>query len=283
MARMQGSETPGGDREDLSSILGNIGWGRLAETRAKLANTAETRDLLEIGLLLLREDLLGHTGPDFDQRERSRLFESLSRKRIAEKAIELDPQNELILSEHVFRHRWDRKDRYTEDLISYLFRLTPQQQRLQEMEKAALKAVSAVTLKELVQLLAAAEVDMVLVDPIFNLQNIIQAALPIHPKVRQFSKKQYDMLLTGWASLYERIALAYGLRLKPGFTWSDVALLFNAVVEGTLLRARVYGEEAVLSNGERLLARAIGIMLPSLVEGLPDDWSTQSVTQNPSA
>jgi hypothetical protein len=276
----QSIATSGHDQEDLSSILGNIGLDKLASTRAKLANTPETRDFLEIGLRLLHDDLLGHTGPDFDQRERSRLFESLSRQRITEKAVELDPRNELRLTDNKFRYLWARKDRYTEDLISYLFRLGPQRERLKKMESAALETLSAVSLKELIQLLAAAEVDMILVDPVFNLQSIIQAALPNHPKVRQFSKDQYEMLLTGWASLYERIAMAYGLRLKPDVTWSDVALLFNAVVEGALLRARIYGKEATLSNGERVLAGAILAMLPSLVEGLPDDCSTLHITRN---
>ncbi len=208
---MQSIAAPGHDQEDLSSILTNIGLDKLAITRANLANTPETRDFLEIGLRLLHEDLLGHTGPNFDQRERSRLFQSLSLKRITDKAIELDPKNELILTDNVFRYRWARRDRYTEDLISYLFRLGPQRKRFMEIEDTAQKALRAVSLKELVQLLAAAEVDMILVDPIFNLQSILQAALPNHHKVRQFSQDQYEMLLTGWASLYERIAVAYGL------------------------------------------------------------------------
>lgn len=276
---MQSNDTPGHDQEDLSPILTDIGLDKLAETRAKLANTSETRDFLEIGLRLLHEDLLGHTGPNFDQREGSRLFQSLSLKRITDKAIELDPKNELLLTDNMFRHRWSRRGRYTEDLISYLFRLGPQKRRLEEMENTALQALHAVSLKELVQLLAAAEVDMILVDPVFNLQSIIQAALPNHPKVRQFSQDQYEMLLTGWASLYEQIAVAYGLRLKPGFTWADVAQLFNAVVEGALVRAHIYGKEAVLSNGERVLAGAILIMLPSLLEGLPEDCSTLYITE----
>ena len=276
---MQSIAIPGHDQEDLSSILTNIGSDKLAVTRAKLANTSETRDFLEIGLRLLHEDLLGHTGPNFDQREGSRLFQSLSLKRIIEKAIELDPRNELLLTDNMFRHRWVRRGRYTEDLISYLFRLGPQEKRFAEMESTALEALRAVSLKELVQLLAAAEVDMTLVDPVFNLQSLIQAALPSHPRVRQFSQDQYDMLLTGWASLYERIAVAYGLRLKLGVTWADVALLFNAVVEGALVRARIYGKEAVLSNGERVLAGAILIMLPSLLAGLPDDCSTLYITE----
>ena len=205
---------PGQEPEDLSSVLNDIGWGKLAATRAKLANTPATRDFLELGLSLLQDDLLQHTGPDFDQGDRSRLFESLSRERILARAAELDPGKQKLLTVNMFRHRWERKDRYTEDLISYLFRLSPQRERLEEMESAALELAPKVSLKELVQLLAAAEVDMILVDPVFNLQTIIQAALPNHPRVRHFSQAQYEMILTGWAQLYERVAAAYNLQLE---------------------------------------------------------------------
>jgi hypothetical protein len=266
--------SPGREQEDLSSVLCNIGWGKLSVTRAKLANDPATRDFLELGLSLLQDDLLQHTGPDFDQGDRSRLFESLSRERILARAADLDTEKQKLLTVNMFRHRWDRKDRYSEDLISYLFRLGPQRERLKEMESAALALLPDVSLKELVQLLATAEVDTILIDPIFNLQTIIQAALPNHPKVRQFTQAQYEMILTGWANLYERIAMAYGLELKPGLTWSDVALLFNTVVEGALVRARIDKVEAVLSNGERVLAGAILVMLPALMQELPDDCST---------
>jgi len=278
--------SPMADGEDLSSILDNIGYGRLAATRAKLANTTATRDFLQIGLALLQDDLLRHTGPDFDQGDRSRLFESLSRERILARADEMDPGKEKMLTVHMFRHRWERKDRYTEDLISYLFRLGPQQRHVEEMAEAATKLLADASLKQMVELLAAAEVEAMLADPLVSLQTIVQAALPNHPRVRYFIQAQYDLLMPAWAGLYEQITTAYGLQLKAGFTWLDVALLFNAVVEGALARARIDRAEPTLSSGERLLAGAILVMLPSLIEGLPADcndlYARQSAQRVPS-
>lgn len=263
--------SPDSDGEDLSLILSNIGYGRLATTRARLANTAATRDFLEIGLQLLQEDLLRHTGPDFEHGDRSRLFESLSRERILALADELDTSDEKMLTVHMFRHRWERKDRYTEDLISYLFRLGPQQRHVEEMADAAVGLLPRVSLRQMVELLATAEVEAMLSDPLVSLHAIFQAALPNHPRVRSFIQAQYDQLMPAWAKLYEQITMAYGLRLKPGFTWLDVALLFNAVVEGALARARIDRAEPTLSSGDRLLAGAILLMLPSLLDGLPGD------------
>jgi hypothetical protein len=260
--------------EDLAPVLTNIGWGMLAATRAKLANSTGTREFLDIGLNLLQDDLLRHTGPNFDEGERSRLFESLSRERILKRAGELDANQTGLLTVNMFRHRWDRKDRYTEDLISYLFRVAPQERHMIEMEEAAAVLMAGTSLQELVRLLAAAEVEAMLADPLVSLQTIVQAALPNHPRVRYFSRAQYDMILPRWAHLYERVTAGYGLKLQAGFTWLDVALLFNTVVEGALARARVDRAEPTLSTGERVLAGAIFVMLPALLEGLPDDLST---------
>lgn len=266
------------EQEDLSSVLENIGWGKLAATRARLANTSATRDFLEIGLSLLQEDLLGHTGPDLDEGQRSRLFESLSRERIVERAAKLDQNNSKLLTVNMFRDRWDRKGRYTEDLISYLFRLGWQERHLQEMAEAATAMLAKASFKELVQQLAAVEVAWSFADPLSSLQTVVQVCLPNHPKVRHFVQAQYGVLLPGWAGLYERVAAAYGLKLKPGVTWLDLALLFNTVVEGALLRGRIDQAEPTLSNGEGVLAGAILAMVPSLVEAPSTDYANLRAT-----
>jgi hypothetical protein len=189
-----------------------------------------------------------------------------------QQAAEMDPDGEKRFTVNMFRHRWDRKDRYTEDLISYLFRQGPQLKHMEDMAEAASGMLAEASLKELIESLAAAEVHAMLNDPIVSLQATIQAALPNHPRVQHFIQAQYDVLLPGWAKLYEQVAAAYGLTLKEGFTWLDVAVLFNTIVEGALVRARVDQAEPVLSNGEGVLVSAILIMLPSLIEGIPDDF-----------
>jgi hypothetical protein len=251
--------------EDLASTLRYIGTGKLATTRARLANSPETRDFLELGLALLRADLIDHTGPDFELGNRSRLFESVSRERIMALAKEWDSESTRLLSDNMYRGRWMRKDYYTEDLIAYLFRLGPQQRHFNDMLTASSTLISEVSLGQLVRLLAAAEVDAMLADPLVNLQAIVQTALPKHPRVQEYCRAQYELLLPLWARLYERVATAYGLSLKSGRTWDDAALLFNSVVEGALVRARVEGAEPRLSDGEGVLAGAILAMLPSLV------------------
>jgi hypothetical protein len=258
--------SPAPQDDDLSGVLCDIGHGMMASTKARLANSAETRQFLELGLNLLRKNLLGHTGPDFDNGERSSLFESISRERIMQLAGESANDRLRMLSVNMFRHRWDRKDRYTEDLISYMFRLAPQAEHLDAMDATSVRLVTQMDIHDFVRTLADHELTTMLADPMAGVQAIVQNALPNHPRVREFCRAQLDNLLPRWASLYEKVAAAYGLDLRPGHTWLDVAIMFNTVIEGELVWTRVGGQRT-LSNGEGVLAATILTMLPSLVSG----------------
>lgn len=270
MSASAGKSDPGED-EDLSSTLRYIG-GRdmLAKTRAELANSKETREFLELGIALLRADLLEHTGPDIEQGIHSRLFESLSRERIMSLAEEHDTGNGP-LHVNMYRHRWPRKDYYTEDLIAYLFRAKLQERHFEKMVRAGRTLMREASFGQLIRHLAAAETEAVAADPLANLQVFLQAALPRHPRVQEFSRAQYDYLLPRWAQFYEEVAGAYGLDLADGYTWDDLALLFHTVVEGAVLRARTEGRAPNLSNGEGVLAAAIFAIVPTISPNCPQD------------
>ena len=76
-------------------------------------------------------------------------------------------------------------------------------------------------------------------DSLSAVQAIVQAALPSHPRVQEFARAQYDFLLPRWARLYEEITAAYGLELAEGFTWDDVALLFNSIAESAFVECEL--------------------------------------------
>lgn len=158
--------------EDLSATLRHIAPTKLAKTRASLANSPETREFLELGLTLLRIDLLEHTGPDLEQGIHSRLFESLSRERIMALAKDQDTEGTHRLGVGMFRNRWERKGQYTEDLIAYLFRLEPQKRHFEEMAEAGRALTKEVSFGELIRLLAAAETEAVMSDQRVSLQSM---------------------------------------------------------------------------------------------------------------
>ena len=70
------------------SVLSNVAADARPATRRKIANSRETRAFLEIGLLLLHDDLLDHRGPDMldDHDASTRLFAGLSQARLIERA-----------------------------------------------------------------------------------------------------------------------------------------------------------------------------------------------------
>ena len=55
-----------------------------------------------------------------------------------------------------------------------------------------------------------------------------------------------------------------GLELCPGYTWLDVAEMFNAVTDGARMRAKGMGSVAALSTGDNVVVGAIRAMLPAL-------------------
>jgi hypothetical protein len=113
--------------EDLAVLLEHVGSDRRPAARAEMARSADTRAFLEIGVELLVGDLLQHAGPDPDGASPAAvLFRGLSRQRLVEKGAALRAAGRLAgttTSESQFKDRWRYADRYTEDLIAYLFRL----------------------------------------------------------------------------------------------------------------------------------------------------------------
>ncbi|MDX3190506.1 hypothetical protein PV458_19025 [Streptomyces sp. MN03-5084-2B] len=266
------AEATSPQNDDLEPVLREIVNGRPRQTRAKAANSPETREFLEIGLQLLRDDLIEHTGPDFEAGTRSKLFETISRERILQQAELADRNREQkkLLTVNMFRYRWEQKDRYTEDLISYMFRLAPQSEHLDHMDAASDRLMAQASLAEFVHTLTEFELRSKLEDPLVNVRMIVRNAIPNHPRVREFCRIQFDHLLPRWAALYERVATAYGLTLKSRYRWLDIATMFKAIVEGELTWARV-ASRPVLSDGNYILGSAILAMLPTLVENAPDD------------
>jgi hypothetical protein len=251
--------------DDLYPVLQNIAATKFPATREKIANQWETRAFLDIGLELLREDLLDYSGPNLAAPDRSRLFESLSRERIlARAASRPDGSPESLLSASMYRGRWEHKNRFTEDLIAYLFRLGPQQHRLDVFQDAARDYSRTLSLGQLVRSLASLVTETVLQDPISALQISMESALPRHPRVREFTKAQYELVLPRWAQIYEEIATAYRFTINPPSTWMDVSLMLNATMEGYVMRSRMENFPLQLSSGDNLLAGVIISVVKSL-------------------
>jgi hypothetical protein len=256
------------DDDDLSSVLSNIAADARPATRNKIANSQETRAFLEIGLLLLRDDLLDHRGPDLldDHDAGTRLFAGLSQARLIERADQEFARDEKpkILTVGMFRDRWRYKSRYTEDLIAYVMRPSLLEQTMLELSARTRRLPPNMPFPDLARHIAGVVMTATLDDPLWSLQTIIWVALPNHPRVQVFLKARYEKWIPHWSEIYEELADRYALKLRPGYTWLDVAELFNSVAEGARLRAKAMGTVASLSSGENVIVGAIQTMLPGL-------------------
>jgi hypothetical protein len=254
--------------DDLSSVLTNVAADARPATRAKIANSPETRAFLELGIVLLCDDLLDHRGPDLldDHDAGTRLFAGLSQARLIERGErdDADAEHPRMLTVGMFRDRWRYKSRYTEDLIAYLLRPALLDQTIHDMTVAALGLPRHLPFAQLVRLLVERVMNATLNDPLWSLQTVVWVALPNHPRVQLFLKARYEQWIAYWAGIYEELAGHYGLELRPEYTWVDVAELFHAVAEGARLRARAMGAVAALSSGDNVLAGAVHVMLQGL-------------------
>jgi hypothetical protein len=260
--------------DDLTDVLRHVALDKLSVNRPRVANHPDTRAFLEVGLQLLREDFIGYEGGEIDGLVRCRLFESISLKRLIDRSRALDESRDkpLMLTQAKHKDRWAHKNRYTEDLIAYMFRTAPQQAYMQMVNGAVDSLIATESFGQVVRRLAEVELDMVLADPLFGLHAIVEVTLPNHPRVQEFLRAQEEILLPAWAAIYERIADAYGLQLSPRYTWLDVAVLFNSMINAVLASARSSGGKvSELSNGDNVLVGAIFTMLPALFVNHPDD------------
>jgi hypothetical protein len=259
--------------DDLASVLSNVAADARPATRQKIANSPETRAFLEIGLQLLRDDLLDHRGPDMlaENDAGTRLFAGLSQARLIERSDQQDREEEQprLLTVGMFRDRWRYKNRYTEDLIAYLMRPALLQQTMLAVRGAMAALPDDIPLPQLIRMMAGATLSGTLDDPNWSLQTIVWVALPNHPRVRTFLKGRYEYWLSQWALLYEDVGRRYGVTVRPGYTWLDLAFLLNTVAEGARLRAAALGSVATLSSGDNVLVGAINAMLPSLLVDAP--------------
>jgi hypothetical protein len=261
--------------DDLSLYLFNVAADARPATRKKIAASAETRAFLEVGLLLLQDDLIDHRGPDLlaDDDAGTRLFAGLSQARLIERAEQEDARAKRprVLTVGMFRDRWRYKNRYTEDLIAFLFRPAVLERQMIAVQEVSSRLANTSSFEELIRQLTRTVLELTLNDPLWSLQTILRVALPNHPRVREAAR--YEQWIARWAQIYESLAGVYGITLRPEYTWLDVAEIFNSVMEGARVRARSIGRVVTLSSGESVAAGAIFAMLPGLIR--PVDMTLQ--------
>jgi hypothetical protein len=253
--------------EDLSKTFNYVRGTKKAATRADWANDPRTRGFCDLGLHYVYvhnvAEVLPRTGDDD-----LRLFRFPTAETLFNHAQLVIPDESAarVFTTTRFTDTWGNVGRYTSDLIAYLFRPNSYLGRIREARTQMLQVATVSTLGEFVRLAADAQTQQVVANPLASLQTFVQATHPANPNIRMYVQRLEDEALELWSELYEVIFTGYGLELRPGTTWRDIAELFTTLAEGAILRHRSYDEPPELSNGLRLLSAGVLAMLPSLLD-----------------
>jgi hypothetical protein len=249
--------------EDLSEVLKELGGNRWKpEYREKVCKKPLTRAFMDAGVAMLERDLVKYPGPKPDDTKPTALFQALSFDRIVtwvNENTEFGDAKASINRDDI-RKLWVHKDRYTEDLIAYVFRPLRNDEHMEFAESDLVKMLSDKTFGDVVSMLCNYEMDHYLKDPLSNVQVIIQVAMPSHPRVQDYTTALYDSMLPRWAKIYEEISGFYGLSLTGGYTFGELALMLNAVIDGELMRSRVEGRNRLAGGRDLLESTALAVL-----------------------
>lgn len=168
-------------------------------------------------------------------------------------------------------HYWESQDDYREDLLDDLFspdRYPPS--AVPQMLEAVVEA--GLPLSELVRLGAEAEFRRLSESP--ELRMLMAMWAPGDAEVTPRIAEQYQAVGERWAGFYEEALAAYGLEIRPPFTYETMAALITALGEGLVVRSSIDAAavptdlEQATDAGEpvawTLLGAAVLALLPAL-------------------
>lgn len=250
----------GDQDDDLSLVLRHVRVNRLPATRASWANSWQTREFLNLGLLILYnhqvEQGSSHQGDGI------RLSSALTPENLANMAqitVE-DPDRAAALSVVRWKETWGHQAAYTEDLIAYLFRIAPYRRRIEALRASVIVTDPNLAFAPFIRLATDAAFQSARADPLVSLQSWIHAAIPTHPSMLMHAAIMESASRELWTVILEQSLAAYDLHAVNGMVASDFAVMLRTTVAGLLLVRRTDGAQDRLSTGETIMS-ALSIAL----------------------
>ena len=278
--QVEDDETRVGElKEDLSSVLIRVRPGKLESTRKEWSTEWRTITFCDLGLHLLYRHHVGRSDSE-SLGEDTKLFRNLGPEALQKHAsVVLHNQSAVKqLNRDRWTSTWSHQGPYLDDLIAYLFRPGPHQRRLDEVQPHLIEMAKTTPLGQFIRQGADAELRSVLDDPLAGLIAFVQSALPGHPAIRTYVRRLDETLLTNWAKLYAQLFPMYGMELRSGVQWRDVAELFTTTAEGAQIRVRAREGIPRLTTGDDIFAASILAMLPGLFTIEPGEIAGRTVT-----
>ncbi|WP_020511203.1 hypothetical protein [Actinoplanes globisporus] len=265
-----------GRSEDFSQVFAHVRPD--AADRAEWTQDWRTRAFAGLALHLLYRKTIGYRGdrPIIQASEPCSDNWGRDLERHAKRVI-ADREQTAALTEQRWNETWSSADDFLSDCFAYLFRPEPYERRIRDVQKRLFEIMrTEPPLGAFVREGVALEIKSLLADPLAALQTAVQATFPNRRDVRQYLERLDGNPIKRWASLYAFVFPLYGLKLRPGTEWFDVAYIFTTVADGVLLRTRSHDRWERLTGGSDVFSTVILGMLPDLfvvdresVDGLP--------------
>jgi hypothetical protein len=227
--------------QDLTELLSEV------YDADRLAKNPRTRDFLEAGARLLREDLTRDAGTPADGTRRPPFEEVLawlSRRRVVTEALrawkpDTSKARDSGPTEAAYRYRWRTQAGYLRDLV--IWALSPRMQdpnqikyadqiidQVQSGERQLPDAIGAITSKEVKDLKE---------DPAFRLQMVFQATLAHDPHVADALYRIDKANVDAWTEFARRSYAKLGLTLRNDINPALLGCALHAAGEGVMFRA----------------------------------------------
>jgi hypothetical protein len=233
--------------DDLSNVLKRLmspesGTRKTRDARKRLANDPITRDLLEAGLRLVTRQLQdSKVFSDASKVEAENYEETIAFfEWITYKNVVAEAEREGIHDANLgkIRDRWPFKDRYVEDLLAYSLWVKHLAPNIQAAADSANELGSSEDLVEAIHKSAYREVQTTLGNSYFPVSLMTTAIGDRYPYLREAMGKSYDLLHQHWVPIYQALFEAYGLSLRKGVSYEDLADILSALSEGLAVRVR---------------------------------------------
>jgi AcrR family transcriptional regulator len=143
-------------------------------------------------------------------------------------------------------HYWESQDDYRAELLGLLLSPVPYSLRTSVDAQVREAAAGGMSLHELVKAVCADNTNQFFGNSDFRLQ--VALWLRADPDVRERLAAQYTAVAEEWVEFYRTVFDAYGLRLRPPFTYDALATLLTALLEGLILRVEVDADAISVDN-----------------------------------
>jgi hypothetical protein len=238
------------------------------EARKRLANDEATKLMLEAALRLMAREFEPETVETNVSQEgdhTSAFFSWLSYAKVAEEAQR--EGNEWINPSKI-RDRWPFSDAFIEDLLSYSLWEKHWRVNIEAAETSAEELASASDLAAAIHAASYRETKTVLSHSNFPVSLVMTAIGERYPFLREAMGKSYDLLHRQWVPIYRELFHAYGLTLRPGVTFEELADILSALSEGIAIRIKADPQATFVDDDRQrsLLGRAALMLIAGCVD-----------------